>query len=49
MEKNNLRGAPYPPFSLDLAPSDFFLFGYIKGELQGTEFREKDDLVAEIL
>jgi hypothetical protein len=25
------------------------LFGYIRGELQGTEFREKDDLVAEIL
>jgi hypothetical protein len=26
MEKSNLRGAPHPPFSPDLALSDFFAF-----------------------
>jgi hypothetical protein len=48
MEKNNLRGVPHPPFSSDPAPSDFFLFGYIKAKLQGTKFTEKDDLLVEI-
>jgi hypothetical protein len=48
MEKNNLRGAPHPAFSPDLAHSDFLLFGCIIGKLQGAEFTEKDDLLAEI-
>jgi hypothetical protein len=48
MEENNLRGAPHPRFSLDMAPSDFFLSRDIKGKLQGTEFTEKDDLLVEI-
>jgi hypothetical protein len=47
-EKNNLRGAPHHPFSVDIAPSNFFLFRCIKGKLQETEFTEKDDLLAEI-
>jgi hypothetical protein len=46
--ENNLSGAPHPPSSPDLALSDFFLFGYIKGNLQRTESAKKDDLVAEI-
>jgi hypothetical protein len=29
-EENPLRLAVYPPYSPDLAPSDFFLFGHIK-------------------
>jgi hypothetical protein len=48
MEKNNLRGAPDSLFSPSLAPSDLFLFGYIKGKLQGTELVEKDDILTEI-
>jgi hypothetical protein len=27
--------APHPPYSRDLAPSDFFLFSYFKSMLQG--------------
>jgi hypothetical protein len=48
MERNDLRGAPHPLFSPGLALSHFFLFGYIKGKSQETEFAEKDDLLAEI-
>jgi hypothetical protein len=48
MEKNNSRGASHPPFSHDLAHSDFLLFGCITGKLQETEFMETDDIHAEI-
>jgi hypothetical protein len=33
-EENGLRLAPDPPYSPDLAPSDFFLFGYVKERLK---------------
>jgi hypothetical protein len=32
-EENGLRLAAHPPDSPDLAPSDFFLFGYVKERL----------------
>jgi hypothetical protein len=28
-----MKQAPHPPYSPDLAPSDFFLLGYLKGKL----------------
>jgi hypothetical protein len=28
-----MKKAPYPPYSPDLEPSDFFLFGSVKGKL----------------
>jgi hypothetical protein len=31
-----------------VAPSRFLLFGHIKRKLQGVEFMEKDDVLAEI-
>jgi histone-lysine N-methyltransferase SETMAR len=37
-EGNGLRLAPHPPYSPDLAASDFFLFGYIKECLKGIVF-----------
>ena len=33
-----------PPYSPDLAPSDFFLFGYLKYLLEGHEFASVDQL-----
>jgi hypothetical protein len=35
--------APHPPYSPDLAPSDFFLFGYLKTKLVGLEFDSADE------
>ena len=39
---------PHPPYSPDLAPSDFFLFGYLKNMLQGTSFARADELFDEV-
>jgi hypothetical protein len=30
MEQNSMQRAPHSAYSLDLAPSDFYLFGYVK-------------------
>jgi histone-lysine N-methyltransferase SETMAR len=49
MDHNSLRKIPHPPYSADLAPSDFYLFGYVKDRLQGHEFREGAELVSDIL
>ena len=35
----------HPPYSSDLAPADFWLFGYLKRELEGQpDFEEVADL-----
>ena len=39
---------PHPPYSPDLAPSDFFLFGVVKKQLEGIRVDEVDGLVAAI-
>jgi hypothetical protein len=30
-----MKEAPHPPYSPDLTPFDFFLFGYVKGKPMG--------------
>jgi transposase len=44
-EENGLRPAPNPLYSPDLAPSDFFLFGYVKERLKGTVFPSYEELL----
>jgi hypothetical protein len=39
-----MKRAPHPPYSPDLAPSDFYLFGYVKGCLAGHSFESADAL-----
>jgi hypothetical protein len=34
----------HPPYSLDLAPSDYFLFPKIKEILKGRHFDDTDDM-----
>jgi hypothetical protein len=36
---------PHPPYSPDLAPSDFFLFGHVKTALRGTVFESAKELL----
>jgi hypothetical protein len=45
-EENPLRLAVYPPYSPDLAPSDFFRFGHIKHCLRGIAFPSREELLA---
>ena len=35
---------PHPPYSPDLAPSDFHMFGVMKADIRGQEFESLDDL-----
>jgi hypothetical protein len=44
MEDHSLRMAPYPLYSPDVAPSDFFLFGCVKKKLQEAEFQSVQEL-----
>jgi transposase len=37
--------APHPPYSPDLAPSDFFLFGYLKTKIIGLKFNSSEALL----
>jgi hypothetical protein len=39
---------PHPPYSPDIAPSDFFLFGYSKHKLQGFSYNSADELFSAI-
>jgi hypothetical protein len=39
MEDHTLRTPPHPPYSPDLAPSDFFLFGYVKTAPKDRSFK----------
>jgi transposase len=51
-EENGLRLALHPPYSPDLAPSDFFLFGYVKKRLKGMVFpsyKELLDAIGEVV
>jgi hypothetical protein len=39
---------PYTPYSPDLTPSDFYLFGYVKRCLAGFSFDDTDQLLAAV-
>jgi hypothetical protein len=41
-----MKSAPHSPYSPDLAPSDFYLFGYVKRCLAGPSFEDADQLLA---
>jgi hypothetical protein len=52
MHANRMPRVPHPPYSPDLAPSDFFLFGHVKRQLGGYSLDHADNLftaVQEIL
>jgi hypothetical protein len=51
-EENGLRFAPHPPYPPDVAPSDFFLFGYVKERLKGMAFSSYEqslDAIGEVV
>jgi hypothetical protein len=52
LETGPLKRLPHPPHSLDISPSDFDLFGKVKGSLLGQEIPDEVgllDTVIEIL
>jgi hypothetical protein len=48
MEENELERATRPPYSLVLAPSDFYLFGDVKHRLRGQSFEAVDELFSSL-
>lgn len=49
MKCNKMKRAPHPPYSPDIAPSDFYLFGYIKEKLKGCTFNSAEQLLDAII
>jgi transposase len=49
LESTGLRNASHPPYSPDLAPSDFFLFGYLKEKMKGESFTSNDELLERVI
>lgn len=43
-----IKRTPQPPYSPDIAPSDFYLFGNIKDRLKGHHFTSIEDLKEKI-
>jgi hypothetical protein len=46
--ENRMKSAPYPPYSPDLAPSDFYLFEYVKSSLTSFSFKDADHILAAV-
>jgi hypothetical protein len=44
LAKNNIPIVPHPPYSPDLAPSDFWLFPALKMGLRGRRFATVEDI-----
>jgi histone-lysine N-methyltransferase SETMAR len=52
IDRHRLVSVPHPPYSSDLAPSDFYLVGYLKGRPVKCDGTTKEDLfrnVTEVL
>jgi hypothetical protein len=41
----NIEILPHPPYSPDLAPSDFFLFPNLKKQLKGIHFDSDEEVI----
>jgi histone-lysine N-methyltransferase SETMAR len=46
--ENHIGRVPHPPYSPDLAPSDFWIFGHVKTSLVGQTFDEPKQLLEAI-
>jgi transposase len=46
--RNRMKQTAHPPYSPDLAPSDFFLFGYVKRKLMGYHAESSSELLIRI-
>lgn len=45
LQNLNLPCIPHPPYSPDLAPSDFYLFSSLKSHFSGTNFTNRNEVV----
>jgi len=45
----HLHTAPHPPYSPDLAPCDFYLFGHLKDAISGRVFSNYEEMKEAVL
>jgi hypothetical protein len=45
--ENSIIPVPHPPYSPDLAPSDFWFFGHMKAALAGQQFSGSENLLSD--
>jgi hypothetical protein len=48
-ETGPLNRLPHPPYSPDISPSDFYLFGKVKGALVGREIPDEVELLDAVI
>jgi hypothetical protein len=48
MTAAELEWMEHPPYSPDLTPCGFFLFGHVKGKLMGKQPETSEDLISEV-
>ena len=48
LDEHHMKKAPQPPYSPDIAPCDFYLFGYIKDKLKGLNFDSVESLLEKV-
>lgn len=48
LKKMGIRRLDHPPYSPDIAPSDFFLFGFLSFQLEGCYFNDENELLCEV-
>jgi hypothetical protein len=49
IDVKKMTRVPHPPFSPDLAPSDFYLFGRLKTTMKGCLFEDEKELLEGII
>jgi hypothetical protein len=48
LEKRHIARAPHPPYSPDLSPCDFWLFGILKQNMKERVFQSEEQILAAI-
>ena len=48
VDRNGYELIPHPTYSLDLAPSDYFLFSNLKKDIDGRHFQSNEEVVAAV-
>ena len=49
MKELHIERLPHPPYSPDISPNDFFLYGYIKNKLRGNRFASRKELIDAVI
>jgi transposase len=48
LEKRHIARAPHPPYSPDLSPCDFWLFGILKQRMKERVFQSEEQILGAI-